>query len=161
MRMFPSLFSLTISAYSPQGAYCEIYPSLEGNTLEFNFNIPYLRMKYCLVMLILTDRSFVVNWLQGIAIVADFFISNHFVCNGQWTYHLKVLHYLGDLYCSCRCDVIYNWLQFSVMKIYLPYYFVTEASFFVYFLHALYLFGLNLGNYYFFMSSKTLTKQFG
>ena len=29
--MIPSLISLLISPYTPQGVYCEIYPSLEGN----------------------------------------------------------------------------------------------------------------------------------
>ena len=39
--MIPSLISLTISLYTPQGVYCEVCPSLEGNTDEFNFNIPF------------------------------------------------------------------------------------------------------------------------
>ena len=47
--MIPSLFPLTISLYTAQGVYCEIYPSLEGNTEVFNFNIPLLRMIYCVL----------------------------------------------------------------------------------------------------------------
>ena len=39
--MFTSLFSLTISLYTP---YCVIYPSLQGNIEEFDFSIPLLRM---------------------------------------------------------------------------------------------------------------------
>ena len=40
MLMIPSLFSLTISLYTLKGVYCEIYPLLEGNKVEFH--IPYL-----------------------------------------------------------------------------------------------------------------------
>ena len=42
--MFTSLFSLTISPYTPQGVYCVIYPQLRGNIVEFDFSIPLLRM---------------------------------------------------------------------------------------------------------------------
>ena len=49
MLIFPSLISLTTSSFTPQGVYCEKYPLLEGNMVEFNFNIPYLRMIYCTV----------------------------------------------------------------------------------------------------------------
>ena len=42
--MFTSLFSLTISLYTPSGVYCVIYPSLQGNIEEFGFSIPLLRM---------------------------------------------------------------------------------------------------------------------
>ena len=44
--MIYSLISLTISPYTPQGVYCQIYPLLEGNPVKFNFNIQYLRMIY-------------------------------------------------------------------------------------------------------------------
>ena len=49
MLMIPSLISLTISPYTPQRVYCEIYSLLKGNTVEFNFNIPHLRMICCAV----------------------------------------------------------------------------------------------------------------
>ena len=37
------------SLYIPEGVYSEIYPTLEGNTEEFNFNISSLRMIYLLI----------------------------------------------------------------------------------------------------------------
>ena len=40
--MITSLILSTNTLYTPEGVYCEIYPLLEGNTEEFNFNIPYL-----------------------------------------------------------------------------------------------------------------------
>ena len=42
--MFTSLVLWTNSQYTPQGVYCEMYPSLQGNTEEFDFSIPLLRM---------------------------------------------------------------------------------------------------------------------
>ena len=52
LLMSPSLISLKlISPYTPYGVYCEIYPLLEGNTVKFNFNIPYLGMVYCHIQL--------------------------------------------------------------------------------------------------------------
>ena len=50
MLMIISLISLTISMYTPEGVYCEIYPLLEGTTVEFNFNIPYLVMIYWYIL---------------------------------------------------------------------------------------------------------------
>ena len=46
MLMTISINLLTVSMYFPSGVYSEIYPSVEGNTKEFNFNIPFLRMIY-------------------------------------------------------------------------------------------------------------------
>ena len=43
MLRIPSLFLLTISPYIP---YCEIYPSLDGNTVELIFNIPFFGIIY-------------------------------------------------------------------------------------------------------------------
>ena len=37
--------------------YCEIYPLLEGNMVEFNFNIPYLRMIQWHIYDICTKRA--------------------------------------------------------------------------------------------------------
>ena len=42
--MIALLIALTIIPYTPQGMYCEIYPLLEGSTVEFNFNISYVRV---------------------------------------------------------------------------------------------------------------------
>ena len=42
--MITSLILLKISPYIPYGVYCELYPSLEGKTEEFNFNIPLFKM---------------------------------------------------------------------------------------------------------------------
>ena len=47
--MFTSLFTLTISLYTPLGVYCVIYPSFRGNIEEFDFSIPMLRMIYCTI----------------------------------------------------------------------------------------------------------------
>ena len=46
--MITSLILLKFSLYTPWGLYCEIYPLLEGNTEELNFNIPLLRIIYCI-----------------------------------------------------------------------------------------------------------------
>ena len=48
MVMIPSLILLKIIPYNPMGVYFEIYPWLEGNTVKFNNNIPYLRVIYCI-----------------------------------------------------------------------------------------------------------------
>ena len=42
--MIRSIISLTISLYTPYKVYCEMYPTLEVNTKEKNFNIPLVRM---------------------------------------------------------------------------------------------------------------------
>ena len=47
MLMIPSLFSLTISQYTPWGVYCEIYSWPKGYIEEFNMSIPLLRMIHC------------------------------------------------------------------------------------------------------------------
>ena len=35
---------------TPFGVYCELDPSLEGYTVELNFNMSYLRKMYCLIL---------------------------------------------------------------------------------------------------------------
>ena len=47
--MITSIIYLKISPYTPQGVYCEMYPSLEGNTEEFNSNNPLLRIIFWIV----------------------------------------------------------------------------------------------------------------
>ena len=43
------LISFIVSLYAPMVCTVKYNPLLEGNTEEFNFNIPLLRMIYCTV----------------------------------------------------------------------------------------------------------------
>ena len=50
--MIPSLISLVFFPFTPQGVYCEIYPSLGGNieTVKSQYSIFYNDILYCTVL---------------------------------------------------------------------------------------------------------------
>ena len=101
MLMIPSLISLTIILYTPSGVYCQIYPSLEENTVEFNFNIPYLRMIYCILYFLLYCTL-----TENFTLICT--IHRHSRCSESWLTMWGTLPSLSHVHCSERCTLNCN-----------------------------------------------------